>query len=223
MDFILSIFDFIIHIDTHLITLIQTYGSFIYPILFFIIFGETGLVITPFLPGDSLLFALGALSNEGKINIISLFLTLGIAALLGNTVNYFIGRHFGHKILSNNNKLLKKIIKKEYIDKTHSFFEKHGGKAIILSRFFPILRTFAPFIAGIGEMSLIRYTIYNVIGGVSWVALLLGLGYSFGTIPFIKEHFSLIVFGIIGISLLPAIYAVINSKFKSNQTITEKI
>ena len=205
MNFILSIFDFIIHIDTHLITLIQTYGSFIYPILFFIIFGETGRVITPFLPG------------------ISLFLTLGIAALLGNTVNYFIGRHFGHKILSNNNKFLKKIIKKEYIDKTHSFFERHGGKAIILSRLFPILRTFAPFIAGIGEMSLIRYTIYNVIGGVSWVALLLGLGYSFGTIPFIKEHFSLIVFGIIGISLLPAIYAVINSKFKSNQTITEKI
>ncbi len=223
MDFILNIFDFIIHIDTHLITLIQTYGSFIYPILFFIIFGETGLVITPFLPGDSLLFSLGALSNEGKINIISLFLTLGIAALLGNTVNYFIGRYFGHKILENKNKIIRKIIKKEYIDKTHSFFDKHGGKAIILSRFFPILRTFAPFIAGIGRMQFLKYSLYNIIGGLSWVSILLALGYSFGTIPFIKEHFSLIVFGIIGISLLPAIYAVINSKFKSNQIITEKI
>lgn len=223
MDFILNIFDFIIHIDEHLITLIQTYGSFIYPILFFIIFGETGLVITPFLPGDSLLFALGALSNEGKINIISLFLTLGIAALLGNTVNYFIGRYFGHRILENKNRVIKKIIKKEYIDKTHNFFDKHGGKAIILSRFFPILRTFAPFIAGIGKMQLFRYSIYNIIGGLSWVSILLALGYSFGTIPFIKEHFSLIVFGIIGISLLPALYAIISSKFKKNQSVPEKI
>lgn len=217
MSFILGIFDFIIHIDTHLIALIQTYGSFIYPILFFIIFGETGLVVTPFLPGDSLLFALGALSNEGKISIFSLFITLTVAALLGNTVNYFIGRYFGYKILNSNNKLLKKIIKKEYIDKTHSFFEKHGGKAIILSRFFPILRTFAPFIAGIGKMSLIRYSIYNIVGGVSWVALLLGLGYSFGTIPFIKNNFSIIVFGIIGVSLLPAFYAIISSKLKNKK------
>lgn len=214
MDLILYVFDFIIHIDKHLILLIQDYGNLIYPLLFFIIFGETGLVVTPFLPGDSLLFALGALANEGKINIIFLALLLCIAAILGNTLNYYIGRYFGHHILQSNHKILRKIIKKEYIDKTHEFFGKHGGKAVILSRFFPILRTFAPFVAGIGDMNIIRYSIYNIVGGVSWVTIILGLGYSFGTIPFIKDNFSIIVFGIIGISLLPAVYAVVVNKIK---------
>lgn len=220
MNFILSFLDFVIHIDKHLILLIQDYGNLVYPLLFFIIFGETGLVITPFLPGDSLLFALGALSNEGKINIIFLGIILSIAALLGNTLNYYIGRYFGHHILQSNHKFLRKIIKKEYIDKTHDFFGKHGGKAVILSRFFPILRTFAPFVAGIGDMNIIRYSIYNIIGGVSWVTIILSLGYSFGTIPFIKNNFTLIVFGIIGISLLPAIYAIVVSKFSKD---TDKI
>lgn len=217
MHFILSILDFVIHIDKHLILLIQDYGSLVYPFLFLIIFGETGLVITPFLPGDSLLFALGALANEGKMNIVSLGILLSLAALLGNTLNYFIGRYFGHHILKSEHKFLRKIVKKEYIDKTHDFFGKHGGKAVIFSRFFPILRTFAPFVAGIGEMNITKYSTYNLIGGISWVTLILTLGYSFGTIPFIKNNFSYIVFGIIGVSLLPAIYAIINSKLSKNR------
>jgi len=219
MDFILGIFDFIIHIDKHLVFLIHDYGNLVYIILFLIIFGETGLVITPFLPGDSLLFALGALSNDGKLNIVFLGLILCLAAVLGNTLNYFIGRYLGHHILNSKYKIIQKTVKKEYLDKTHSFFEKHGGKAVILSRFFPILRTFAPFVAGVGEMHPLRYTSYNLIGGVTWVCLILFLGNSFGNIPFIKDNFTLIVFGIIGVSLLPAVYAVVSTKMKEKNAL----
>lgn len=214
MEILVNIFDFIIHIDKHLLLLINDYGNLIYFLLFLIIFGETGLVITPFLPGDSLLFALGALSSEGKISVYFLAILLVVAAVLGNTTNYFIGRYFGHRILNSKVKLIQKTVKKEYLDKTHGFFEKHGGKAVVLSRFFPIIRTFAPFVAGVGEMNTIRYTIYNLIGAVSWVCLILFLGHSFGNIPFIKNNFSLIVFGIIGISLLPAVYALVINKIK---------
>lgn len=214
MDFLVNIFDFIIHIDKHLLLLINDYGNLIYLLLFLIIFGETGLVITPFLPGDSLLFALGALSSEGKISVYFLAVLLVAAAVLGNTTNYFIGRYFGHHILNSKWKIIQKTVKKEYLDKTHAFFEKHGGKAVVLSRFFPIIRTFAPFVAGVGEMNTIRYTIYNLVGALSWVCLILFLGHSFGNIPFIKENFSLIVFGIIGISLLPALYALLANKIK---------
>lgn len=214
MDFLVNIFDFIIHIDKHLLLLINDYGNLIYLLLFLIIFGETGLVITPFLPGDSLLFALGALSSEGKISVYFLAVLLVAAAVLGNTTNYFIGRYFGHRILNSKWKIIQKTVKKEYLDKTHTFFEKHGGKAVVLSRFFPIIRTFAPFVAGVGEMNTIRYTIYNLVGALSWVCLILFLGHSFGNIPFIKENFSLIVFGIIGISLLPALYALLANKIK---------
>lgn len=210
----MELLNFIIHIDEYLVILLQNYGNLIYPILFFIIFSETGLVVTPFLPGDSLLFALGALAFEGQLNIIALGIMLIIAAFLGNTTNYLIGKHFGHFILHSENKILRKIIKEEYIKDTHDFFEKHGGKAVIFSRFFPILRTFAPFVAGIGEMTAYKYSSYNIIGGTLWVTLVLTLGYLFGTIPFVKNNFSYIMIGIVLISLLPVVLTIIKTKLK---------
>jgi membrane-associated protein len=202
MELIYYLIDFILHVDKHLTEIIKDYGNWTYLILFFIIFCETGLVVTPFLPGDSLLFVIGTLGAANALNFQLVLILLIIAAIGGNTTNYFIGRFAGEKILSMKNS---RLIKKEHLDKTHVFYEKHGGKAIIISRFMPILRTFAPFVAGLGEMNFIKFTIFNAVGGISWVASFLFAGYFFGSIPFIKNNFTYVIFGIIFVSFLPAI------------------
>ncbi len=212
MEVIHSIIDFILHIDKHLVDIVSEYQTWTYLILFFIIFAETGFVITPFLPGDSLLFAAGALIAKGNtgLNIYLMAGLLCIAAILGNTVNYYLGYNLGARVFKPENK----ILKLDYYLKTQSFFNKHGGKAVIFSRFIPIIRTVAPFVAGVGRMPIVTYTIYNVLGGVFWILSFLVLGYLFGNIPIIKQNFTLVVFGIIVLSLLPAIYAALLPKFK---------
>lgn len=205
--------DFIIHIDKHLASIIQNYGAWTYLILFIIIFSETGFVITPFLPGDSLLFVIGALGASGALDVKTVLLLLIIAAVGGNTLNYFIGRIIGHKILENSSlPIVRRIIKKEYIEKTHAFYEKHGGKAILISRFLPILRTFAPFVAGIGKMNFIKFTMYNTLGAISWVIAFTMGGYFFGNIPVVQSNFTYVILGIILVSLLPAIITGLNAR-----------
>lgn len=209
MDFILALVDFILHVDKHLVEIISDYGTWTYLILFVIIFSETGFVVTPFLPGDSLLFVIGALGAKGTLSFEFALILLIIAALGGNTLNYFIGKIIGHRILAMKNS---RIIKKEYLNKTHAFYAKHGGKAIIFSRFVPIIRTFAPFVAGLGKMSFLRYSIYNIIGGVSWVLLFMFAGYLFGNIDEVKNNFTYVIFAIIFVSLLPTIIPYLRSK-----------
>ena len=204
MELITGLIDFIIHIDKHLAEIIQVYGTWTYLILFAIIFCETGLVVTPFLPGDSFLFVVGALGAAGAMDFKLSFILLAIAAVGGNTVNYLIGRLIGDKILSMDNS---RLIKKEYIERTHVFYEKHGGKAIVLSRFLPILRTFAPFVAGIGNMGFMKFTFFNLIGGISWIISFMALGYFFGNIPLVKDNFTFVILGIVAVSLLPAFVA----------------
>lgn len=209
MELIMALIDFILHIDLHLVEIIQNYGTWTYLIFFLIIFSETGFVVTPFLPGDSLIFVIGALGAKGALSFkLSLFLLI-LAALGGNTLNYFIGRMIGHKMLAMKNS---RLIKKEYLNKTHAFYQKHGGKAIILSRFVPIIRTFAPFVAGLGKMSFYRYSVYNIIGGTSWVLLFMFAGFFFGNIPAVKHNFTYVIFAIIFVSLLPTIIPYIQSK-----------
>jgi len=205
-----SIIDFVLHIDVHLGQLIATYGAITYAILFVIIFIETGLVVTPFLPGDSLLFAAGAFAALGSFNVFFLLAFLVLAAFLGDTVNYWIGHFLGEKLIANP----KIPIKKSHIEKTQKFFAKHGGKTIILARFVPIVRTFAPFVAGIGKMSYGRFISFNIIGGVTWVVLFVLAGFFFGNIPGVKHNFSLVIFGIILISILPMLAGFIRSKFR---------
>ncbi len=201
MELISQFIDLFLHLDEHLNTVIQAYGTWTYLLLFLIIFLETGLVVTPFLPGDSLIFAAGTFAGMGSLNITVLFLLLCVAAVGGDTANYWIGHTIGPKAFSGSVPFLKK----EYLDKTHRFYEKHGGKTIILARFIPIIRTFAPFVAGIGEMSYGRFISYNVIGGIAWVALFSFGGYFFGGLKIVQENFSLVVLAIIFISILPAI------------------
>lgn len=205
-----TIVDFILHIDTHLADLTAAYGAAIYVILFVIIFIETGLVFTPFLPGDSLLFAAGALAALGSLNIYTMVPLLIAAAILGDTANYWIGHFFGEKLIAHP----KVPINKEHLAKTHAFFDKHGGKTIILARFVPIVRTFAPFVAGIGKMTYRHFIHYNVIGGVAWVALFSLAGYFFGNIPSIKHNFSIVIMAIIVISLLPMAVEYLRHKIK---------
>ena len=209
MELITSLIDFILHIDRHLVEIIKDYGTWTYLVLFMIIFSETGFVVTPFLPGDSLLFVIGALGATGALNFKLVLILLIIAAVAGNTLNYFIGKMIGHKILVMKNS---RIIKKEYLYKTQAFYKKHGGKAIILSRFLPIIRTFAPFVAGLGRMRFIEFFIYNCVGGVLWVLLFLFAGYFFGNIPTVKHNFTLVIFAIIFISILPTVIPYIQSK-----------
>ncbi|MDR1356338.1 MAG: DedA family protein [Tannerellaceae bacterium] len=206
------IIDFILHIDVHLAELISLYGVWVYGILFVIIFCETGLVVTPFLPGDSLLFVAGALASlpANDINVHLIILALMVAAVLGDAVNYTIGRFFGKKLFSNPRS---KIFKRSYLDKTHNFFEKYGGKTIILARFVPIIRTFAPFVAGMGRMSYRRFASFNVIGGVVWVSAITYAGYFFGRLDFVQENLNILLFLIIFISLLPAIVEVVREKY----------
>jgi membrane-associated protein len=201
MQIAVQLVEFILHIDAHLSSIIATYGTLTYLILFVIIFIETGLVVTPFLPGDSLIFAAGAFAASGSLNIGLLWLLLAVAAIAGDTANYWIGHAIGPKAFSSNSKFLKK----EHLDKTHVYFEKYGGKTIIIARFVPIVRTFAPFVAGIGEMSYGHFIAYNVIGGLLWVSLFTFGGFFFGNLPVVKHNFSIVIFAIIAISVVPAV------------------
>lgn len=206
---LLYFMDIILHLDTYLTQIVAQYGTLTYIILFGIVFAETGLVITPFLPGDSLLFAAGAIAALGSLNFFVVGLLLIVAAILGDTVNYWIGHFLGQKIVDHP-KI--KFINQEHIDKTEQFFKKYGGKAIILARFVPIIRTFAPFVAGVGSMHYSTFILYNVFGGVIWVSLFTTLGFYFGNLEFIKENFHYAVFAIIGLSLVPIIYEYIQHK-----------
>ncbi|HID9610244.1 TPA: DedA family protein [Proteus mirabilis] len=210
-DLIKFLIDFILHIDVHLAELVAQYGTWVYAILFLIIFCETGLVVTPFLPGDSLLFVAGALSalDTNDVNVHIMVLLLLFAAILGDAVNYSIGRIFGEKLFSNPNS---RIFKREYLDKTHAFYEKHGGKAIILARFVPIVRTFAPFVAGMGKMSYRHFAFYNVTVAIAWVLLFTYAGYFFGDLDIVQKNLKLLIVAIIVISILPGVIEVIRHR-----------
>jgi membrane-associated protein len=202
MEYLMWLGDFIIHIDKHLDAIIGQYGSWTYLILFVIVFCETGLVVTPFLPGDSLLFAAGAFASRGSLDITTLILLILIAAIVGDAVNYTVGAFIGPKVFEYKNS---RIFKKEYLEKTQAFYEKYGGKAIVFARFIPIIRTFAPFLAGVGKMSYPRFALFNVSGAAAWVGLFLIGGFIFGDIPVVRKNFTLVIFAIIFISILPAV------------------
>ena len=214
MEYVQFLFDFIIHIDVHLAQLVSEYGIWIYAILFIIIFCETGLVVTPFLPGNSVLFVAGALCAlpDNGMNVHLIVLLLVLAAILGDLSNYLIGRLFGRKLFS---KPDSKIFKQSYLEKTHRFYEKYGGKTIILARFVPIVRTFAPFVAGMGHMSYRHFSLYNVTGGIVWVALFIYAGYIFGGMDLVQENLKLLIVGIIFVSILPAVIEVWRNKRKA--------
>ncbi len=215
MEVIKDLIDFILHIDKHLVQITSQYQGWTYLIIFFIIFAETGFVVTPFLPGDSLLFAMGALIATGNsgLNIYLMALLLILAAVAGNTLNYELGKYFGPKVFKPDNK----ILKLDYYLKTQEFFNKHGGKAVIFSRFMPIIRTIAPFVAGVGRMPLGRYTVYNVVGGVLWVITFLFLGYLLGNIEFFKKNFSLIAIAIVLVSIIPPIWAALRARMSGSR------
>jgi membrane-associated protein len=210
MELFTFIIDFILHIDVHLGGIIAQYGAMSYAILFAIIFAETGLVFTPFLPGDSLLFAAGIFAAIGSFNILALLLLFWVAAFLGDTVNYWIGHYFGKKLIASPNIPLNQ----EHLEKTRAFYEKHGGKTIILARFVPIIRTFAPFVAGMGVMNYRKFMSYNAIGGFVWVLVFTLLGYLFGTIPGVRENFSIVIVGIILLSVAPIVVEFIKAKLR---------
>ena len=204
MEYLSIAYQFLAHLDAHLTSLAQSYGSWVYVILFLIIFAETGLVVTPFLPGDSLLFVAGAVAAVGAMDVNKLVIVLIIAAFLGNYLNFQIGKYLGKRYFIDRQS---RFLKREYLDKTHAFFERHGGKTIIISRFLPILRTYAPFVAGIGRMGNWRFAMFNVVGAVLWVAGLTYAGYLFGNFPFIKSNLTLVIVAIIVLSLLPGVVA----------------
>ncbi|MBC8061865.1 MAG: DedA family protein [Clostridiaceae bacterium] len=210
MTLIKQFIDLFMHLDIHLSNIIQDFGIWTNVILFAVIFCETGLVIIPFLPGDSLIFAAGAFAAKGDLNIFVLYFGLCIAAIIGNIVNYQIGRFVGPKVFD-----MEKIwfLKKEYLVKTQKFYEKHGAITIILTRFMPIIRTFAPFIAGVSQMNYKKFLTYNIVGGITWVSLFLFLGYEFGNFKIVKENFSLVIYGILFISVLPAVIGFVKQKY----------
>jgi len=210
IDFIQGLFDLFLHLDQHLEDIIRNYGTWTYLILFGIVFCETGLVVTPFLPGDSLLFAAGifAARPDAELNVWIVFVVLSVAAILGDTVNYWIGAYVGPRAFRENVRFLKR----EYLDRTHRFYERHGGKTIILARFIPIIRTFAPFVAGIGAMNYPRFLLYNVVGGIGWVAMFVFGGYYFGNFELVKNNFSAVVLAIIVISMLPIVVEYVRAR-----------
>ncbi|MEI8006112.1 MAG: DedA family protein [Bacteroidota bacterium] len=212
MELIRYLIDFILHIDKHLLEIVSNYQTWTYLILFLIVFMETGLVVTPFLPGDSLLFAAGTIAAmPGEpLQMMPLIILLICAAFSGDNTNYFIGRFLGHKVYEKNYRL----VRREYLDKTHAFYEKHGGKTLIIARFMPIIRTFAPFVAGVGSMTYLRFISFSIIGNVLWVILFTMGGYFFGNIPFIKNNFTIAIIAIIFISLLPMIVAFVQNMFR---------
>lgn len=213
MDWLHTLLDFILHLDHYLNAMIIDYGTWIYAILFLIIFIETGLVVMPFLPGDSLLFAAGSFCALGSMDLMTVLGLLTCAAVLGDASNYFLGKKVGLRMLQWKFRG-KQFVKQKYIDQTHEFYEKHGSKTIIIARFVPIVRTFAPFVAGIGEMSYKKFFRFNLIGGVVWVLGLTLLGYFFGTLPFVQKNFEWVIFGIIGLSVLPMLVEIIRIKMK---------
>jgi Uncharacterized membrane-associated protein len=215
LEFFTFLIDFLLHIDKHLEEIIRDYQNWTYAILFLIIFAETGFVVTPFLPGDSLLFAMGTLiagENTG-LSIWVMLILLIVAAILGNSLNYKLGSYFGVRVFKENNR----ILKLEYYNQSHMFFEKHGGKAIIFSRFLPIFRTIAPFVAGVAKMPFGRFTLFNVIGGVAWITSLLMAGYLLGQIPVVKKNFDIVIVVIAVVTFFPAIFAALRSKFKKKE------
>lgn len=219
MDWILKAVDFVLHVDVYLEQIISNYGGWTYALLFFIVFMETGFVVTPFLPGDSLIFAASTFAARGALNPWLMFGLLAVAAVIGDSVNYWIGHRIGKRAYTGEIKW----IKKEYMERTHTFFEKHGGKTIFLARFVPIIRTFAPFVAGVSRMSYGFFFRWNVIGGVTWVATFTLLGYFFGNIPFVQKNFELVIIAIILISLIPAVVEGVKAKKElSTKQVTEK-
>lgn len=209
MQFVYGIIDFIIHIDKHLTELANAYGSMAYGILFLIVFCETGLVVTPFLPGDSLLFAAGALASQGAFQVHLLAALLLVAAILGDAVNYAVGRKIGPAVFERKGS---RVFKPEYLAKTHSYFEKYGAKTIVIARFVPIVRTFAPFLAGVGTMSYAKFAMYNIVGAIAWVGLFTYGGYLFGGAPFVQKNFKLVILAIIFVSILPGIIEIIRAR-----------
>lgn len=209
MELLASFIEIFLHLDKHLNVVIQSYGVWTYLILFLIVFCETGLVVTPLLPGDSLLFAAGSFAALGSLDVRWLFLLLCVAAILGDTLNYYIGWFMGPKVFHKTNS---RIFKKEYLDKTHKFYEKYGGKTIILARFVPIVRTFAPFVAGVGTMSYSRFAAFNITGGIAWVGIFVFAGFYFGGLPIVKHNFSIVILVIIFISILPGLIEYVRHK-----------
>lgn len=216
MELVSFLIDFVLHIDVHLAELIALYGVWVYAILFVIIFCETGLVVTPFLPGDSLLFVAGALAAmpANQINVHFIVLILILAAILGDASNYVIGRFFGEKLFSNPDS---RLFKQSYLEKTHRFYKTHGGKTIILARFVPVIRTFAPFVAGMGHMSYRHFALFNVVGGIVWVVLFSYAGYFFGGLDFVQKNLELLIILIIFVSILPGGFEVLRNKYKVNK------
>ncbi len=215
----MELFDFILHFDEHLANIINLFGPLTYVILFLIVFAETGLVIIPFLPGDSLLFVVGTLAGSGFLNIWISYFTLLAAAIVGDTVNYWVGHHLGARVFSKENS---KLFNKAYLEKTREFYDKYGGKTIILARFLPIIRTFAPFVAGVGRMHYNTFLLYNVLGGFIWVTSLMFLGYFFGGLPFIQENFEYAVLGIVFFSLVPVGIEFVKHKLEKRTVKTEQ-
>ena len=211
IDLIKGLIDFILHIDEHLSTIIATYGTWTYAVLFAIIFVETGLIIMPFLPGDSLLFAAGAFAARGALDPLLLIVLLSIAAIAGDTVNYWIGRYLGEKALEKKSR----FINPKHIAKTQQFYDKHGGKAIIFARFMPIVRTFAPFVAGVGRMDYRKFIFYNVVGGITWIVLFVLAGFFFGNIPAVEKNFELVILGIIVLSVTPPVIEYLRARKKA--------
>jgi len=208
MDLLKQLVDLFLHLDTHLSQVIAQYGTWTYVILFVIVFCETGLVITPFLPGDSLLFAAGTFAALGELDLWLMMLLLTVAAILGDTVNYWVGATIGPRAFSGNVKFLKRA----HLERTQAFYERHGGKTIILARFVPIVRTFAPFVAGVGTMSYGRFLLYNVTGALLWVGLLVPAGYFFGNIPVVRQNFTLVILAIVALSVLPVVVEAVRAR-----------
>lgn len=202
MNFLVRFLDFLLHLDVHLDILIQSHGSWVHGILFVIVFCETGFVVTPFLPGDSLLFAVGTFAARGSLDLLTAMFVLASAAILGDTVNYWIGHAVGPRVFKRDDV---RWLNRKHLQRTHEFFEKYGGKTIILARFVPIVRTFAPFVAGVGAMTYTKFLFYNVVGGLLWVVSITLAGFYFGNIPIVRKHFTLVILGIIVVSVLPAI------------------
>ena len=215
MDLVHWFVDFFLHLDTHLAQVIQAYGTWTYALLFLIVFLETGLVVTPFLPGDSLLFAAGSFAALGALDVSVLFVLLSVAAVLGDTVNYAIGKYLGPKVFHFPKS---RFFNPEHLRRTHDFYEKYGAKTIVIARFVPIVRTFAPFVAGIGKMSYPKFLAYNVAGGVLWVAVCVFAGYFFGNLPFVKKNFTLVILAIIFVSVLPAVVEILRHRNASRRS-----
>jgi membrane-associated protein len=219
MDIIILFIDFFIHLDQYLPVIVESFGVWVYVIVFIVIFCETGLVVTPVLPGDSLLFALGALAALGALHIEALLILLCVAAIAGDSVNYAIGHYIGPKVFSYEDS---RFFKKKYLLKTHEFYEKHGGKTIIIARFMPFIRTFAPFVAGVSAMSYSKFILFNITGGIAWIGIFLLGGYFFGNIPTVKSNFTVVIIVIVIISVMPGFIAYARQKFIARRKATGK-